>query len=55
MIKKLKRIAKQLWRVPAIRKTYEGATSGLLEVGGSSRLGATVYSVLGFVTFNREQ
>jgi len=55
VIKKLKRIAKQLLAVPAIRKTYEGATSGMLAVGGSSRLGATAYSFLGFLTFNREQ
>lgn len=55
MIKKLKRIAKQLLAVPAIRKTYEGANRTVLNVGGSSRLGATVYSVLGLATFNREQ
>lgn len=55
MIKKLKRIAKQLLAVPAIRKTYEGATRGVLEVGGSSRVGATLYGLLGFLTFNREQ
>lgn len=55
MISKLKRIAKQLLAVPAIRKTYEGATRAVLEVGGSSRAGSTVYSVLGLATFNREQ
>lgn len=55
MIKKLKSIAKNLLAVPAIRKTYEGANSAVLAVGGSNRLGATLYSVLGFVTFNREQ
>lgn len=55
MITKLKRVAKQLLAVPAIRKTYEGATRGVLELGGSSRVGSTVYSVLGLGTFNREQ
>lgn len=55
MISTLKRIAKQLLAVPAIRKTYEGATRAVLEVGGSSRAGSTVYSVLGLATFNREQ
>ncbi|WP_372595369.1 nitroreductase family protein, partial [Actinotalea sp.] len=55
MIKKLKRIAKDLLAVPAIRKTYETANRGVLAVGGTSRLGATLYAVLGFGTFNREQ
>lgn len=55
MIKKLKRIAKELLAVPAIRKTYEGTTRAVLTVGGSSRVGATVYSLPGFFTFNREQ
>lgn len=55
MIKKLKSIVKNLLSVPAIRKTYEGANSAVLAIGGSNRLGATLYSVLGFVTFNREQ
>ncbi len=55
MLKTLVRIAKRLLAVPAVRKTYEGATRGILEVGGSSRLSATVYSLVGLATFNREQ
>lgn len=55
MLKTLMRIAKQLLAVPMVRKTYEGATRTMLEVGGRNRLGATVYSTLGFATFNREQ
>lgn len=55
MIKKLKRIAKDLLAIPAIRKTYENANRAVLTVGGSSRLGATAYSLPGFGTFNREQ
>lgn len=55
MIKKLKKIAKDLLAVPAIRKTYETANRGVLAVGGTSRIGATLYALVGFVTFNREQ
>lgn len=55
MIKKLKRIAKQLLAVPAIRKSYEASNRALLGAGGSSRLGATLYALPGFITFNREQ
>ncbi len=55
MIKKLKRIAKDLLAIPAVRKTYETANRGVLAVGGSTRLGATLYSIPGFGTFNREQ
>lgn len=55
MINKLKRLAKNLLAVPAIRRTYERANRGVLTVAGSSRLGATLYSIPGFGTFNREQ
>ncbi|PFG32524.1 nitroreductase family protein [Sanguibacter antarcticus] len=55
MIKKLKNIAKNLLAIPAVRTTYEGANRAVLAVGGSTRAGATGYSVLGFGTFNREQ
>jgi nitroreductase len=55
VIKKLKRIAKDLLAVPAIRRTYEGANRAVLAAGGTSRLGATLYSLVGFGTFNREQ
>lgn len=55
MLKKLKRIAKALLADPTIRKAYERTNRGVLAFGGGSRIGATVYSLLGFVTFNREQ
>jgi len=55
MLKTLKTIAKQALAVPAVRKTYEAATRTVLDVAGSSRLGATLYSFPGFMTFNREQ
>lgn len=55
MLKQLKHAAKTALSIPAVRKTYEGVTRATLAVGGSSRVGATAYSLLGFVTFNREQ
>ncbi len=55
MIKRLKRIAKAMLAVPAVRKTYEGANRAVLSLAGTSRLGATLYSIPGFITFNREQ
>jgi nitroreductase len=55
VLKKLKKIAKNALAIPAVRKTYEAANLGVLQVFGSNRLGATLYSLPGFVTFNREQ
>lgn len=55
MLKKLKRIAKNLLANPRIRSVYVGVTRSTLVVGASSRIVATVYSLLGFMTFNREQ
>ncbi|MBO1750955.1 nitroreductase family protein [Actinotalea sp. BY-33] len=55
MIKKLKRIAKDLLAIPAVRKAYELANRGVLTAAGTTRLGATLYSIPGFGTFNREQ
>ncbi|NTW41307.1 MAG: nitroreductase family protein [Cellulomonadaceae bacterium] len=55
MIKKLKRIAKNLLAVPVIRKTYETVNRGVLTAAGSTRVGATLYSIPGLATFNREQ
>lgn len=55
MIGKLKRVAKNALANPVIRKTYNGANRAVLEAAGSSRVGATLYSVPGFFTFNREQ
>ncbi len=55
MLKQLKRAATKALAVPAVRKTYEGVTRVTLGVGGSSRIGATLYSLVGFGIFNREQ
>ncbi|WP_084626521.1 nitroreductase family protein [Demequina aurantiaca] len=55
MLGKLKRYAKNALAVPVIRKTYNGANRAVLELGGSSRIGATIYSIPGFFTQNREQ
>jgi nitroreductase len=55
VLKFLKKTAKQMLAVPAVRRTYEAATRTVLEVVGGTRIGATVYSVPGFLTFNREQ
>jgi len=55
VIKKLKRIAKELLAIPAVRKTYEVANRRVLSAAGATRLGATLYSFGGFATFNREQ
>jgi len=55
MLGKLKRIAKNALAVPVIRKTYNGANRAVLELGGGSRLGATLYAIPGFFTQNREQ
>lgn len=55
MITTLKRVAKNLLAVPAVRKVYEGGTRATLNLFGSHRLPATAYSVPGLLTFNREQ
>jgi nitroreductase len=55
MLNKLKSLAKQLLAVRLIAAMYENMTRAMLAVGGGSRLGATIYSTLGLVTFNREQ
>jgi len=55
MLGKLKKIAKDALAVAAIRKAYNGANRAILEFGGSSRIGATLYSIPGFFTQNREQ
>ncbi|WP_062070641.1 nitroreductase family protein [Demequina sediminicola] len=55
MIGKLKRIAKDALANPTIRKAYNGTNRAVLEVAGSSRIGATLYSIPGFFTHNREQ
>jgi nitroreductase len=55
MLGTLKRIAKNALAVPAIRRAYNATNRAVLEVGGGSRIGATVYSFFGFLTTNREQ
>jgi nitroreductase len=55
MLKKLKNIVKNLLAVTWVRKIYENLTLTILGVFGSSRLLSTVYTILGFITFNREQ
>ncbi|WP_454043153.1 nitroreductase family protein [Cellulosimicrobium sp. Marseille-Q8652] len=55
MLKKLKKFAKDALAVPAVRRTYEKTTLGVLQVFGSNRVTATLYSVPGLGTFNREQ
>ncbi|WP_029136101.1 nitroreductase family protein [Nakamurella lactea] len=55
MIKRLIRLAKQLLAVTWIRRVYEGTTRGLLEVGAANRVTATLFSIPGLLTFNREQ
>ena len=55
MLKKLKKIAKDLLAVPAIRRTYVMTNRAVLEVFASNRVLATLYSIPGLVTFNREQ
>ncbi|MFW2512560.1 nitroreductase family protein [Demequina sp. SO4-13] len=55
MIGKLKRFAKTALANPVVRRTYNGANRAVLEVAGSTRVGATLYSLPGFITHNREQ
>lgn len=55
MIGTLKRLAKNALANPGVRRAYNGANRAVLEVAGSSRIGATLYSLPGFLTHNREQ
>lgn len=55
MLKKLKSIAKNLLANNHIRRAYVAITRISLSVGASSRIAATFYTILGFLTFNREQ
>lgn len=55
MLKKLKKLAKDALAVPAIRKSYEAGSRAVLGVVGSNRAAATLYSLPGLLTFNREQ
>ena len=55
MLKKLKGLAKNILAITWVRKFYEGVTRALLEVFASNRVLAFFYSIVGFLTFNREQ
>lgn len=55
MLNKLKHLAKDILAVTWVRKSYDFLNRSVLEVFAAHRLLATVYGVLGFLTFNREQ
>lgn len=55
MLKKAKKLAKYLLAITWVRKTHEGVARGILEVFAANRLLTALYSIPGFVTFNREQ
>jgi len=55
MLKKLKKIVKDLLAIKAIRNAYTSTNKFLLTVFGSNRLIATFYTIISFATFNREQ
>ena len=55
MLKKLKSIVKNLLAIAWVRKLYEGLNRTVLNVVASNRLFATIYSLPGLATFNREQ
>ena len=55
MLKKLKNIIKDLLAIAWVRKSYEGFNRTVLNIAASNRLFATIYSLPGLATFNREQ
>lgn len=55
MLNKLKSVAKNLLADRRVRNTYNRVTQGVMNAAGSNRVGATVYTGVGFATFNREQ
>lgn len=55
MLKKLKKLAKDVLAITWVRHMYETLTRGVLELAASNRVFATIYSLPGFITFNREQ
>lgn len=55
VLKRLKRIAKQLLAITWIRRTYEVVNRIFLETFGSSRILTHLFFTIGFLTFNREQ
>ena len=55
MLKNLKKIIKDLLAIKQVRKAHDVVLVGLLSIAASSRLFATLYTVVGLFTFNREQ
>ncbi|WP_193127585.1 nitroreductase family protein [Gulosibacter sediminis] len=55
MLKKLKSTVKNVLANPQVRAVYNGTNRAVLAVAASNRLTATLYSTVGFATFNREQ
>jgi nitroreductase len=55
VLKKLKNLAKDLLANPSIRSAYNNSNRVILSIFSSSRLLATLYGLVGFFTFNREQ
>jgi nitroreductase len=55
VLSRLTRLAKWLLAVAWVRGLYERLTRWSLELGALNRVTATVYSLLGALTFNREQ
>jgi nitroreductase len=55
MLKRLKKLVKDLLAITWIRTVYEKSTLAILNMFAMNRLFATVYSLITFPTFNREQ
>lgn len=55
MLKKVKKIAKNLLAIPRVRAVYNRGTYVVLAIFASNRILATLYAIPGFLTFNREQ
>jgi nitroreductase len=55
MLKKAKKIAKNLLANSTVRRFYNGINRTVLTVFGSQRILGTIFSFVSFLTFNREQ
>lgn len=55
MLKKLKHVVKDILSIPSIRNIYVSSSRVILQAASLNRFTATIYSILGLVTFNREQ
>lgn len=55
MVNRLKKIVKNLLAVPFIRKAYDLIMRGLASIGSSNRVMSTLYNLIFFLPFNREQ